>query len=191
MVLEYYEDHIEYDELLKALEPYVQENGLHNQGAGIFMRERGYNTLFAHHDLGVLSPEIENITEKDIDRLKEVFEAIPNDEQNAYRREKLALDIRYIEAGGFYSTTFPTLELVDGYLAQNIPVILGAVRNKGLHLNPTAGDGNHAIMVVGKEGDYYHVNDPSPNSEREYKIHKDRLLHAWYNSGAQMRVAWK
>lgn len=191
MVMAYFGDHIEYDALLAELEPYMFGTGMHNQGTAIFMQKRGYQTFFAHHDLGVVSPEIENITEKDAEKIEKVLDSTPDDEKNAYRKEKLTLDLEYIKAGGKYSTTLPKLEDVDMYLEKQIPVILGAVRNKGLHLNPVAKSANHAIVIVGKEGDYYFVNDPAPSSSGEYKIHKDRLLHAWYNAGAQIRVAWK
>lgn len=191
MVMAYFDDHMEYDELLAELEPYISDTGMHNQGAITFMQRRGYNTLFAHHDLGVVSPEIENITEKDTKKIEEILQSIPDDEKSAYRKEKLTLDLEYIKTGGQYSTKLPTLEDVDAYLEKNIPVTLGAVRNKGLHLNPIARSANHAIVITGKEGDEYHINDPSPQTEGQYTVHKDRLLHAWYNSGVQMRVAWK
>ncbi len=191
MVLHYFNDKLEYDELLKEMDPYLLDGGVHNQGPAIFMSRRGYQTLFAHHDLGVLSPEIENKTEKDLFLFEKALTETPEDEKNAYRREKLALDIKYIKTGGMYSSTLPGLGLLDEYLSKKVPVILGAVRNKGLHLKPAAGEGNHAIVVVGKEGDSYLINDPSPNSPGQYSLHKDRLLHSWYNTGVHTRISWK
>lgn len=191
MVLQYFGDNTSYDELLEELAPYLLSGGMHNQGAAIFMCKRGYRTFFAHHDLGVLSPDIENISEKDIEILEKALAETPEDEKNAYRREKLLLDIEYIKSGGLYSSKLPNFSLVDGYLEKGIPVIFGAVRNKGLHLKPATGEGNHAIVITGKEGESYFINDPSPNSPGQYTISKNRLLHAWYNAGVHTRVSWK
>ncbi|MFZ1987707.1 MAG: hypothetical protein WAV21_01595 [Minisyncoccia bacterium] len=191
MVLHYFDDKLEYDELLAELEPYLLDGGMHNQGAAIFMSKRGYKTLFAHHDLGVLSPDLEDKTEDDVASFKKALEETPQDDKNAYRREKLALDIEYIKTGGRYSSKLPTLALIDEYLENGVPVILGAVRNKGLHLKPAAGEGNHAIVITGKENDSYFINDPSPKSPGQYPISEDRLLHAWYNAGVHTRISWK
>jgi len=191
MVLHYFNDKLEYDELLTELDPYLLDGGMHNQGAAIFMSRRGYKTLFAHHDLGMLSPNIENKTGSDLALFEEALTQTPDDEMNAYRREKLALDIEYIKTGGMYSSALPDLELVDEYLSKGIPVILGAVRNKGLHLKSATGEGNHAVVIIGKEDNLYLINDPSPNSPGHYPLHKDRLLHAWYNAGAHTRISWK
>lgn len=191
MALHYFNDKLEYDELLKELEPYLLDGGMHNQGAAIFMSKRGYKTLFTHHDLGVLSPDIENKTESDLSLFEKALAETPDDEKNAYRKEKLVLDIEYMKTGGAYSSALPTLTLIDEHLDKEIPVILGAVRNKALHLKPTAGEGNHAIVITGKEGDFYFINDPSPNSPGQYSLHKDRLLHAWYNAGVHTRISWK
>ena len=190
MVMAYFGDTVSYDELLLELAPYFDEKGMHNQGASIYLRKRGYETLFAHHDIEMLTPEIENLTEVDIQLLEKSFEETPKDEKNEYRKMKLTLDKEYIQAGGKYSSKLPTLDLIDEYLERGIPVVLGAVRNKALHLKPTAGQGNHAVVVIGKEGDEYLINDPSPQSEGQYFIHKDRLLHAWYSSGVHTRIAW-
>lgn len=191
MIMEYFKDGVSYDELLEHLNKYVLEDGMHNQGPAIYLLERGYDVFFGHHDLGVLTPEIENITEKDVNQLEEVLNTIPGDDKNEYRKEKLSLDIEYIKKGGKYSTKLPTLTLIDEYLEKDIPVVLGAVRNKGLHLDPVASNKNHAVVVTGMNDNEYYVNDPSPKSEGQYSINKDRLLHAWYNAGVQIRVAWK
>lgn len=191
MITEYFGDSIEYDALLKDLEKYTLEDGMHNQGPAIYLLEKGYNVFFGHHDLGVLSPELEDITERGVGRIESVLAGLPEDDKNAYRREKLILDLEYIKKGGQYSTHLPTLELVDEYLEKGVPVVLGAVRNKGLHLDPLAGNGNHAVVVVGKDKNGYYINDPSPKSEGQYVVSKDRLLHAWYHSGVQIRAAWK
>ena len=191
MILHYFDDKLSYDELLADLDPYLQDGGMHNQGPATYMSKRGYKTFFAHHDLDMLSPDIENKTEKDIALFETALDETPEDEKNAYRRTKLTLDIEYMRTGGSYSSALPTLDIVERYLNKDIPVILGAVRNKGLHLKPTAGQGNHAIVLTGYEGNTYFLNDPSPNSEGQYSISKERLLHAWYNAGVQTRISWR
>ncbi|PIR87844.1 MAG: hypothetical protein COU10_02400 [Candidatus Harrisonbacteria bacterium CG10_big_fil_rev_8_21_14_0_10_45_28] len=191
MILEFLQDSMSYDELLSALDPYLLDDGMHSQGPALFFRKRGYETFFAHHDLGMLDSSIENCTEKDVAKLEERLASLERNEKNVYQIEKLTLDIEFIKNGGHYSSSLPKLTMIDDYLDKGLPVVLSGVRNKGLHLNPTAGNGNHSIVIVGKEDDIYFVNDPSPKTDSEYSIHRDRLLHAWYNSGAQMRVVWK
>lgn len=191
MILEFFNDPMSYDEVVKVLEPYMVDNGMHSQGPVLFFRQRGYQTFFAHHDLDMLDPSIENCTEEDLSKLEKCLESLESNELNAYRIKKLSLDIEYIKNDGKYSSKLPSLQMVDEYLVQNIPVVLSGVRNKGLHLNATGSNGNHAIIIIGKEGSGYIVNDPSPRTSGEYHISNDRLLHAWYNSGAQMRVVWK
>lgn len=191
MILEFMLDSMKYDELLSALEPYMLDDGMHSQGPALFFRKRGYETFFAQHDLGMLDPSIENCTEKDVAKLEKRLAGLEKNEKNKYQIEKLTLDIEFIKSGGYYSSSLPKLAMIDEYLGKGLPVMLSGVRNKGLHLNPTAGNGNHSIVIVGKENDIYFVNDPSPKTDGEYSIHKDRLLHAWYNSGSQMKVVWK
>jgi len=191
MILEFQKDSMSYDELLHELNPYMLDGGMHSQGPALFFRKRGYETFFAHHDLDMLDPTIENCTEKDVMKLEERLSSLEKNEKNSYRIEKLTLDIEFIKNGGRYSSSLPKLEIIDSYLEKGIPVVLSGVRNKGLHLNPIAGNGNHSIVIIGLEVDSYLVNDPSPKTSGEYSISRDRLLHAWYNSGAQMRVVWK
>ena len=191
MILEFLGEPLSYDELLKQLDPYMVEGGMHSQGPALLFVKKGYKTLFAHHDLDMLDPSIENCTEKDLAKLESKLAELEVNEKNAYRIEKLKLDIEFIKNGGLYSSKLPNLQMVDEYLEKGIPVVLSGVRNKGLHLNPTAGPGNHSIVITGKEEDFYLVNDPSPKTKGEYNISSDRLLHAWYNSGTHMRVVWK
>lgn len=200
MILEYFNDvafankdekEDYYTELENTLQDYMVDGGMHSQGPAKFFRDSGYNVFFAHHDLQMLVPELENCTEKDLHKFEARLESLEENEDNAYQIEKLKLDIQLIKSGVNYSTKLPTLSDIDGWLQREIPVVLSAVRNKGLHLRPNAGQGNHAVVICGKEGEEYLINDPSPNSEGIYKIHQDRLLHAWYNSGAHIRVVWK
>lgn len=191
MILEFFNDPMSYEDLTTALEPYMVDGGMHSQGPALFFRQRGYQTFFAHHDLDMLDPSIENCTENDVSKLEQCLADLEENDANAYRIKKLSLDIEYIKSGGKYSSKLPSLQMIDEYLAQNLPVALSGVRNKGLHLNPTGSNGNHAIIIIDKDESGYIVNDPSPRTNGEYHISHDRLLHAWYNSGAQMRVVWK
>ena len=191
MILEFLGEPLSYDELLQELDSYMLEGGMHSQGPALFFVQKGYKTLFAHHDLDMLDPSIENCTEKDVAKLESKLAELEVNEKNGYRIEKLKLDIEFIKNGGMYSSKLPSLQLVDEFLEKGIPVVLSGVRNKGLHLNPIAGNGNHSIVIVGKEDDSYLINDPSPKTDGEYRISSDRLLHAWYNSATHLRVVWR
>lgn len=190
MTLRHFGDTMDYDELLSELQPYVLDTGMHSQGIMIYLRKRGYNTVFRHHDLGVVSLATENLTEKDLVIFKKEYEEVPDDEKNKYRKTKLALDIEYMELGGLYSNVLPKLDLIKEYIEKGIPVTLG-VKNKGIRLRPVADEGNHAIVITGYDDNSFFVNDPAPKSDGQYQLSYDRLLHAWYSTGVQTKIAWR
>ena len=178
MVTEFNDDNVSYEELEELLASYKLETGMHSQGPATVFLKLGYKVFFAHHDLELLQPEIESLTESNLKALEEFVEGL---EEGSYQKAKLLLDIGFINFGGKYSTELPSLEDIDHHLSEGRPAVLSGVRNKGLHLDPSKGNGSHSILIIGKEGDNYLVNDPSPNSQGQYQISPKRLLHAWYN----------
>ena len=186
MIMEFYGDKIPYEELVEKMGPYLLETGMDREGISTFLVKRGYDVLSMHRDLNVIDNSIENSTEKDLEKLKTALQELPINEVNKYQREKLALDIEYIKAGGKLSYSLANLETIDSYLGKNIPVVLG-VRNNALHLNP-GNKNNHSIVVIGKENNDYILNDPSPKTQGEYKVNKDILLQAWYSNSAYILI---
>ena len=187
MVMAYFGDEIPYEELVKEMSPYLLDTGMNREGIATFLVKRGCDVLSIHRDLNLIDEAIENSTEKDIQKLKKFLEQLPVNETTKYQRDKLTLEIQYIEAGGKLSYSLSNLETVDSYLERKIPVVLG-VRNNALHLNP-GNKNNHSIVVIGKEDSNYIINDPSPKTEGEYKVNKDILLQAWYSNSAYILVA--
>ncbi len=188
MILAFLHHPMSYENLVDELKHYIIDGvGMHSQGHAIFFARNGYQTVFGHHDIDMLDPVIENCTEADLPKLEQHLKSLKETEQETYRVKKLSLDIEFIKAGGQYTNTLPTLSTLDHFLAQNIPIVCG-VRNKALHLNPSGGSGNHSVIITGKEGQSYFVNDPSPRTQGQYSVHRDRLLHAWYIHGAHFRA---
>ncbi len=189
MIMEFYGDKIPYEKLVEKMTPYLLETGMNREGVSTFLVKRGYEVLSMHRDLNLIDNSIENATEKDIEKLKTFLQQLSTTEATKYQREKLALDIEYIKAGGKLCYSLANLETIDSYLGKNIPVVLG-VRNNALHLNP-GNKNNHSVVVIGKENNNYILNDPSPKTKGEYKVNKDILLQAWYSASAYILVVMK
>jgi len=187
MILHYYHDMVTMEEIANGLKPYlIHESGMHSQGPAIWLAERGYDVTYIAHDLGVIDRDIEHVSEKDVGKLRDKLTEIP-EEPGHYRREKLELDIKVIEAGAKYSNDIPDLSLFNGLLEQKIPIKIG-VRGSGLQASPHK-DSNHSVVVVGKEGSKYVINDPNPYYGPQYIIEGKQLLMAWYLNGARTLIA--
>ena len=192
MVMEYLgdaRDKAETESELGAFEPYVRTGKeRHSQGVAIWLAGQGYDVRFAHHDLSVLDADMLGLTEKDADVLRRKLEEIPDTDENAFRRKKIGLDLQVIDAGVRYSTSLLDLEFVDEQLARDVPVVLTAVRHNALYPDPTDRS-NHAIVVIGKEGDEYLYNDC--NRDEAVRIGANQLLQAWYATGAYLMTVQK
>jgi hypothetical protein len=134
---------------------------MHSQGHALFFVKNGYQTFFGHHDINMLDSVIENCTEADIQKLERHLETLRETEADTYRFRKLALDIAFIKAGGSYAVQLPTLSSIESFLLQGIPVVCG-IKNKAAHLLPNGSEGNHSVIITGKDGEFFFINDPSP-----------------------------
>ncbi len=183
MIMHYWGDPVDYAVLRRELSPWINEKEkTHSQGVAIFLARRGYNTFFAHHDPAVVEKTIDGITEKDLSLLEKHLASVEDNEQTAYRRKKLGLDIEYIKTGGAYSNAIPTLTLIDSRLANKVPTMI-CVKLQIWKSNPSIKN-NHYVVIAGKENDEYIINDPGSNITGPYRIQKDKLLMAWYACGA-------
>jgi hypothetical protein len=186
MVLHYYGDMLTMDEIMKGLRPYIiEQTGMHSEGPAIWLAQRGYNVTYISHDLEVIDEGIQNITNKDVGKLRKRLAEI-SDSNRQYQREKIELTIKAIEAGVTFSNEIPDLSLVDEMLSRKIPVRLGA-RASGLQANP-GHQYNHSVLVVGKKGNDYMLNDPNPDAGPSYLIDRKQLLMAWYVNSARTLI---
>lgn len=183
MIMRYWGDMVDYKVLIRDLSPWINEKEkTHIQGVGIYLAKRGYEVHLNYHDTNVIDKAIDGVTESDKTRLVEALKKIPDNDLTQFRRKKLSLDIEFIESGGTYNNEIPTLALIDSNLENKIPVII-CVKLQIWKSNPDIKN-NHSVVIVGKEGDEYIINDPGSNITGPYRVHKDKLLMAWYACGA-------
>ena len=117
MILHFYGDMVSMEEIMSGLESYVIGGvGMHSEGPAIWLTQRGYDVAYITHDLEVIDRDIENITEEDVEKLKQKIEGLDHDPVNEYRLKKLRLAVDLIQAGAKYSNRIPTLSLVDELL---------------------------------------------------------------------------
>lgn len=180
MVRAYYGDSVDTEaaekEILDFFPFTLGLNERHTQGIALWLARNGYTVSFAHHDLNVLTGETHPPR---LEELREVYHSLPK-EPLTYRVKKLGLDIQVLEANIPLSHTLPDLDMLDRNLAQNIPTLC-IVKQKGLVFNPLD-HSTHGIVVIGKEGNDYIYNDNQLNEPQ--RIHKNKLLQAWYSCGA-------
>ena len=189
MILHYYGDMVTIDEIMAGLEPYIVDGtGMHSEGPPIWLKKRGYDVTFIAHDYDVIDRQIKDVTDKDVERLEAKLAKITEraDDRDQYRLEKLPLLIELIKAGVSFDSKIPSLNVIDDLLSQKIPVKIGADA-RVLRTDPWK-TGGHSVVVVGKDGDNYLLNDPSPYSDGHYSVGPNQLLMAWYMGGARTTV---
>jgi|AntRauTorcE11897_2_1112592.scaffolds.fasta_scaffold01093_1 ABC-type bacteriocin/lantibiotic exporter with double-glycine peptidase domain len=182
MIMDYYGDHVLHKRLVDDLKEWINEDEVHLEGVGLYLVKRGYNVHFIHHSPGVITTQLDNITEKDKVALREALDQAPDHDKAQFYRRKLSLGIDYIESGGQYSTTIPTLKLLDNNIENDILTMI-CVSNDTWVSDPKVSS-NHYVVVRGKKSNKYVVNDPGSGREDTYYIDADRLLMAWYRTGA-------
>lgn len=189
MIMEYFGDKASFNELLNQIKLYRKGTWLADGGKVAL--KYGYKAFFSHHDSDVLTKETENLTEKDLAKLEKHLKNIKNGKYKKPRikAREIRKDIEFIKIGGKYSTKVPTLNLIDSYLKRKIPVIV-VVKNKSWKGEPD-NKSSHCIVLVGKEGNHYIVNNPLPQYKKLYKVEKNKLLHAWYWSGCYTLAVYK
>jgi len=186
MVMDYWNDPVPQPKLKQDLSEWINKEERHIQGAAIYLAKRGYEVWFTHHDPGVIDKTTENINESEKEKLSEVLKN-SSEKTSDFRKKKVQLDIEYTESGGHYSTSIPTLDTLDANIKNGIPIII-CVNVRVWSSNPNANT-NHYVVVIGKENDDYIVNDPSPKVKNSYKVNENKLLMAWYVTGAYTLAA--
>ena len=189
MIMDYQSDDIAYTNLVEDLSPWINESERHLEGVVLFLAKRKYDVSFIQHDLNVIDKTLDGVTEKAKEKFVKALKHTPKNDKTYFRRKKLELAISCIEAGGNYSTAIPTFDLLDSNLQKGIPTIIG-IKLRIWNSDPTNGN-NHSVVVTGKEGQEYIINDPGFTFTEPYKIKQEKLLMAWYATGAYTLYAIK
>ena len=175
---------IEYAELKKRV-PWISEDrtGITAATAKILVEE-GYEVNFTTYQLELIDEDLVGKDEKDISVFKRKVEKL--EEGNVLKQwQKI---IEYIEAGGKFKIALSTLGQIDKYLEKGIPARL-SIAPKALH--PDSKFNSHAVVVCGKKGNQYLLNDPATRFLEPYYVGREALLFAWYANGASWFVAFK
>ena len=151
-----------------------------------FMVNRGYNVFYTTYSSKLITKELKNKTQKDISLFKEKIFKLEMDEKNRKIVEQLEFIVKFMEAGGKFSSTLATLETIDDYLSKNIPVSI-LVRPSVLYQDVKI-KRNHTVVITGKDNDKYEINDPSTRFDNPYKIEKGRLFEAWNPSNMLVAI---
>ncbi|MFH1582442.1 MAG: cysteine peptidase family C39 domain-containing protein [bacterium] len=190
MVMEYFGEKVPMEELLKQIKVY-KNIGTWIADEGKIALKYGFKTFFCYHNSYILDKDTENLSEKDITKLKKYLKDIKRKKykEPGFKKREIKKDIEYIQLGGKFSTKVPNLDLIDGFLKKKVPVIV-TLNTNSLRGQPDKRSG-HCVVIIGKEGNNYIVNDPRPEYPKPYKLNKDKLLHAWYLRGAYLLALYK
>ena len=190
MVMEYFGTKVSLEELLKQIKLY-KNIGTWLADEGKIALKYGFNTFFCYHNSYILDKDTENLSEKDINKLRKYLKDIKQKKykEPGFKKREIRKNIEYIELGGKFSTKVPNLDLINRFLKKRIPVIV-ALNTNSLDGKPDKRSG-HCIVIIGKEGNEYVINDPRLEFLKPYKINKDKLVQAWYLRGAYLLAVYK
>jgi len=186
MILAYNGDTIEHEKLIKQFPKIDKTRTGITPATARFLVTNGYDVLLFNYDEGLLDSSFKNKTQDDLALFIEKANSLETSTSARLQWEEI---IKFIEAGGMFSTRLATLEDIDSYLKKDTPVRV-SIKPNILHSDPKYKD-SHAVLVIGKRTDQYLLNDPAPQFTKPYWVQKDRLLESWHAEGALMFVAMK
>lgn len=190
MAMEYFGKKVSLKELLNQVKVY-EKIGTWLADEGKIALKYGFKSFFCYHNSYILNKDTENLSEKDVAKLKKYLKEIKRNKYKypGFKRREVKKNIEYIQLGGKFSTKVPNLELIDNFLKKKVPVIV-ALNVNSLRGQPDKRSG-HCVVIIGREVSNYIINDPRPEYPKLYKINKDKLLHAWYLRGAYLLAIYK
>ena len=185
MVFKYFKEPITKEEIWGKLHVYKKHSGLYGgylSDLGSLAIKKGYQTIIHHYATHTWDKDTIEAANKGKQALKKKM----NELKKAKRwpvRKLYSKSINYLELGGKYKIIFPTLDNLDKYLTQRIPVIL-SVRAENFYQNPKASY-PHYILVIGKKEGKYIIRDPYLAVNKK---DGNELLYAWMRHGGWMMV---
>lgn len=190
MIMEYFGKKVSLEELLKQIKVY-KNIGTWLADEGKVALKYGFDAFFCYHNSYILDRDTENLSEKDTDKLKKYLKDIKRKKckEPGFKKREIRKNIEYIGLGGKFSTRVPSLDLINRFLEKRIPVIV-ALNTNSLDGKPDKRSG-HCVVIIGKEGNNYIINDPRLEHRKPYKLNKDKLLQAWYLRGAYLLAIYK
>jgi uncharacterized protein YvpB len=151
-----------------------------------FLVQSGYNVFYSMYQEELLDDFIKDKTENNLELFKRKANSLKPESNSKIQWEQI---IKFIEAGGRFSTKLQTLEDINSYLEKKIPVRVG-IKSSIFYSDPKY-KYNHSVVIVGIDNDKYLINDPTPRFKESYWIESDKLLEAWRANGSLFLVATK
>ena len=190
MVMEYFGKKVPLEELVKQIKVY-KNIGTWLADEGKVALRYGFKTFFCYHNSYILDKDTENLSERNVAELKRYLKKFKRNKckQPVFKTREIRKDIEYIQLGGKFSTKIPNLDLIDSFLKKKVPIIV-TLNSNSLDSNPDKRFG-HCVVVIGKEGSNYIINDPRLEHPKPYKLNKDKLLYAWYLRGSYLLALQK
>lgn len=187
MLFAYWGDKIPLEELERETYSNLAENrmGITPVTAQLFAK-RGYNVHFRTYQIELLDENTTYKSEENINVFISNYEEKRKYKGSYFQQWEEFIDL--IRAGGQFSTRLSTLEEIDDYLAEGVPVRLSVSPRV---MFPHSRDTGHAVVVSGKIGRNYQISDPGTKSTSRYTVQKDELLFSWYRRGAVMFAVQK
>ena len=187
MVFAYFQDSITKDEIWRKLHVYKKHSGLYgsySQDFGILAIKHDYQATIYHSDWGWWDKPTVAASKKSIPALVKALKTlIKNNYWKWPQKKVLKKQIRFIQAGGNYVFTPPSLPLIDNYLNKQIPVLL-FLNSRDLYEDPSE-NSLHKVVIIGKQTNNYIIRDPYLALDT---ISGEQLLSAWTRGGGWMMV---
>lgn len=186
MVLEYYQDKVEYEELERAFKSDLDPATPHIQSAATFLVHRGYQVHLQHYDSSLIYSNIESIDWQNTDEVTGWLERGQHEATSEFMRRKAELTLKFVLAGGKFCIQIPDIDLLSNKLRTGIPSII-CVELRSFRKNANL-NGNHYCVVTGECQDTFFINDSVPSGVPRYDISKCLLRYAWYRTGAYTMI---
>jgi len=186
MLMAYHGETLSHDEAVKHF-PEIDTTRIGiTPATARFLVQGGYDVTYKMHQKDLISDDIKDKTEDDLELFKEYISS--NDLSESAQRQWEQI-LKFIEVGGNFSTKLPTLDDIDSYLEKGIPVRVG-IKCSIFYSKPN-NEANHAVVIIGKKDERYLINDPAPRFIESYWIDKKQLEDAWRANGSLLFVATK
>ena len=186
MVFKYFGDKITKDEVWKKLHVYKKHSGLwgaYFTDLGKIAIKKGYQATIHHYDWHFWNNNTVDSNNKSTKSLISALKELKKDKKEFGTKKEISKQISYLKLGGLFKFELPNLKVIDSYLHKNTPVII-SLWGQDIYKNPKE-DYRHTIIIKGKDGDNYLINDSLFALE---KIDKDHLDYATKRRGGWMMV---
>jgi len=186
MVFSYFKDETTKEKVRKSIHVYMKHSGLvrsYFQDLGRFALKKGYKAIIFHYDWKWWNTDILNSMSKSKKAFTKALSELKKEKKEWADKKIVQKEIAYINEGGIFKFEMPTLDNIDNFLIQRIPVFI-TVCAEDFYKSPNE-KFTHAILVTGVSGESHTILDPYLAVS---EINSKELLYSWVRSGGRMLV---